>query len=222
MQPKAIIFDLDGTLLDTLRDLTLSTNAALAAFSLPPRTEEEVRAFVGNGVEKLMERAVPAGRANPSFAPCLDYFRTHYKVHCLDHTAPYPGVPEVLERLQKASIRTAIVSNKFDAAVKELAAHYFGSLIDLAVGESAAVRKKPAPDAVLAVMRALSVSPAECVYVGDSDVDVETGRNAGVRTIGVLWGFRDEACLRRAGGTELAHAPHDLLPLLSLSGDAAE
>ena len=106
--------------------------------------------------------------------------------------------------------------------MKELAAHYFGSLIDLAVGESAAVRKKPAPDAVLAVMRALSVSPAECVYVGDSDVDVETGRNAGVRTIGVLWGFRDEACLRRAGGTELAHAPHDLLPLLSLSGDAAE
>ena len=211
---RAVIFDLDGTLLNTLDDLAASTNAALRQFGYPERTVEEVRRFVGNGVRLLMVRALPQGEATPRFEEILAYFRQHYAAHCREATAPYPGIPALLARLRERGVRVAVVSNKFDAAVKDLCHAYFGGEVEVAVGESPAVAKKPAPDAVLAAMRELGVSPADTVYVGDSEVDVETARRAGVPCISVLWGFRDRAELVAHGATHFAPDTAALAALL--------
>ncbi len=211
---RAVIFDLDGTLLNTLDDLAASTNAALRQFGYPERTVEEVRRFVGNGVRLLMVRALPQGEETPRFEEILAYFRQHYAAHCREATAPYPGIPALLARLRERGVRVAVVSNKFDAAVKELCHAYFGGEVEVAVGESPAVAKKPAPDAVLAAMRELGVSPADAVYVGDSEVDVETARRAGLPCISVLWGFRDRAELVAHGATHFAPDTAALAALL--------
>lgn len=211
---RAVIFDLDGTLLNTLDDLAASTNAALRQFGYPERTVEEVRRFVGNGVRLLMVRALPQGEETPRFEEILAYFRQHYAAHCREATAPYPGIPALLARLRERGVRVAVVSNKFDAAVKELCHAYFGGEVEVAVGESPAVAKKPAPDAVLAAMRELGVSPADAVYVGDSEVDVETARRAGLPCISVLWGFRDRAELVAHGATHFAPDAAALAALL--------
>ena len=211
---RAAIFDLDGTLLDTLGDLHAAVNVALAAFGLPPRTLDEVRAFVGNGVRDLMKRAIPEGEAYPRFEECLAAFRAHYSAHSTDLTCPYAGIPALLADLRRRGIATAIVSNKFDGAVKALAQHYFPDLIDEAVGESPDRQKKPAPDTVLAVMDALAVRPEEAVLIGDSDVDILTAKNAEVASVGVLWGFRDKECLKAAGATRFATTVEELQSIL--------
>lgn len=189
----AILFDLDGTLLDTLGDLHASTNAVLASFGYPERTIDEVRRFVGNGARRLIEQAVPAGEGH-RVDEVLAAFQTYYAAHCDILTRPYPGIPELLTRLG-AQYPLAVVSNKPDRAVKELASIYFPTLY--ARGESTECPRKPAPDMVFAAMKALGAN--RCVYVGDSEVDVLTAKNAGVPCISVLWGFRDKGMLAEHG-----------------------
>ena len=212
----AVLFDLDGTLLNTLQDLADATNAALAAYGLPVRTVDEVRRFVGNGVRLLMERAVPGGAQHPQFEAILAYFKEYYAAHCRVNTAPYPGVLPMLETLQAAGVPAAVISNKFDGAVKQLAAAYFGTRVALAVGEKPGVRKKPAPDAVLHALEQLGVAPQRAVYIGDSDVDVATARNAGTDGIAVCWGFRSRQELEEAGAARIARSPEELLRMLGL------
>ncbi len=212
----AVLFDLDGTLLNTLQDLADATNAALAAFGLPARTVDEVRRFVGNGVRLLMERAVPGGAQHPQFEAILACFKEYYAAHCRVNTAPYPGVLPLLEALQAAGVPAAVISNKFDGAVKQLAVAYFGPRVALAVGEKPGVRKKPAPDAVLEALRQLGVAPERAVYIGDSDVDVQTARNAGTDGIAVCWGFRSRQELEAAGAARIARSPEELAKMLGL------
>ena len=213
MRIRAVIWDLDGTLLDTLGDLAASTNAALAAEGLPLRTEDEVRAFVGNGVRRLIERAV-GDAGHPAVDRVLDVFVQHYAVHSRDRTAPYDGIPALLQALRDAGVAQGIVSNKIDFAVRELTAVYFPGMMQVVVGDDPSRRRKPAPDSVLEAMRRLGAAPGETVYIGDSDVDVQTARNAGVACCAVTWGFRDEACLRAAGAEHIAHTPAMLLEIL--------
>lgn len=214
MKIKAVIWDLDGTLLNTLDDLAASTNAALEKNDLPLRTTDEVRCFVGNGVRKLIERAVPEmGDAHPRFQQVYDDFVAHYGAHSRDNTRPYDGIMEVLDALMAQGVKLAIVSNKIDFAVKELSRDYFGGRMESAVGDDPSRRKKPAPDSVLEAMRQMGVSAEECVYVGDSDVDVITARNAGIPCIAVTWGFRSEESLVKAGAAYVAHVPADILEI---------
>lgn len=214
MRIKAVIWDLDGTLLNTLADLAASTNAALRENGLPERTQDEVRAFVGNGIRLLIERAVPDGAENPMFQQVYDAFVRHYGAHSRDRTRPYEGIIPLLDELGKRGVKLAIVSNKIDFAVKELSSAYFGDRMQVAVGDDPLRRKKPAPDSVLEAMRQLGVTAGETVYVGDSDVDVRTAQNAGIPCCAVSWGFRSEACLRAAGAEHIAATPDELLTIL--------
>ena len=214
MNIKAVIWDLDGTLLNTLDDLAASVNAALAMNGMPLRSTEEVRAFVGNGIRNLMIRAVPGGEANPAFDKALEDFIRHYGAHSRDRTRPYDGILETLDRLSAEGVKHAIVSNKIDFAVKALSRAYFGERMCAAIGDDPSRAKKPAPDSVFAAMREMGVTAQETVYVGDSDVDVLTARNAGVPCVAVLWGFRDEACLRAAGAERLARTPDELREII--------
>ncbi len=214
MRRNIAIFDLDGTLLDTLEDLYRATNEALSRHSLPARTRDEVRMFVGNGVEILIRRAVPAGTDEATVTAVLADFKAVYAAICEEHTAPYDGIPELLAALRARGIRVAVVSNKFDAATKQLCARYFGELIEIAAGERAGIRKKPAPDTVFEVLRQLGMSADSAVYIGDSDVDIETARAAGMPCISVTWGLRDEDFLIEHGATVLVHTPEELLGIL--------
>ena len=200
---KGVLFDLDGTLLDTLEDLYQSVNAALAACGFPERTRMEVRSFVGNGVRNLMVRSVPDREENPKFEECFQKFREHYAVHLNDHTTPYAGIMELLAELKEKGIPTAVVSNKSDAAVKELCRETFGDLVPLAIGESERVKKKPAPDTVIEAAAGIGVPLKDCVYVGDSEVDLATAENAGIPCISVSWGFRDKELLESLGAKTL-------------------
>ncbi len=209
---STIIFDLDGTLLDTLDDLWISVNAALLSCGLPIRECEEVRAFVGNGIVKLMERAT--GEVSQEVgARALSFFKMHYGAHCEDNTKPYEGIMELLAACKERGIKTAVVSNKADFATKKLAATYFGDLLELAVGENEAegVRKKPAPDSLFAVMEQLGAKREETVYVGDSEVDIQTAKNAKVDCISVTWGFKDREFLAKNGATRLVDSPLEVL-----------
>lgn len=214
MRIRAVIWDLDGTLLDTLDDLTDSVNYALSQNGLPARTRDEVRLFVGNGVRKLVERAVPAGTDAAAVDAVYASFVRRYGAHSRDRTRPYDGVPQALDALCAMGVQNAIVSNKIDFAVRELSRHYFGDRMREAVGDDPSRRKKPAPDSVLEAMRRMGVGPQETAYVGDSDVDVLTARNAGVACVAVSWGFRDEACLRAAGAKTVCATPQALLEAL--------
>ena len=208
------IFDLDGTLLDTLGDLASAVNFALRHHGMPVHTVDDVRRFVGNGVRLLMERAVPDGVGNPRFDEALATFRSYYLEHQLDTTRPYPGIPGLLGELKRRGKRMAVVSNKFQTATEELCRHFFPDTIEVAIGENeaAGIRKKPAPDTVREALRRLGAASTDrCVYVGDSDVDIMTARNSGLPCISVLWGFRDRDFLLRHGATTFAAAPADLL-----------
>lgn len=211
-----VIFDLDGTLLNTLEDLADSVNYALRQSYFPERTIEEVRKSVGNGVAKLMERVIPDGRENPLYDETLHKFREYYALHCKDKTKPYEGIMEMLDSLCTEGYRLAIVSNKFDAAVKELSSLYFGDHILSAIGESEKVRKKPAPDTVYQALGELSADAGQAVYVGDSDVDIRTAANVPMPCISVTWGFRDRQILLEAGAdaSRMITHPAQLLPLL--------
>ena len=211
---KAVIFDLDGTLLNTLQDLCNSTNAALKQYGYPGRTLDEVRSFVGNGVKLLILRAL--GIENPEDCPDFDdvfaAFRAHYADHSNDCTCAYPGIMELLAKLKEAGAPMAIVSNKLDPAVKQLNEIYFKDFISVAIGENeaAGVKKKPAPDTVYAALRELGVSPEDAVYVGDSEVDIATAKNAGIPCISVTWGFRDRAWLLAHGAEIFCDTPEDV------------
>ena len=205
-----VIFDLDGTLLDTLQDLADSANHALAASGFPRRTLEEVRQFVGNGVGMLIHRAVPEGTSPEAEAACLACFRAHYLTNMSHKTAPYPGILELLDRLAGAGKRLAVVSNKFDGAVKGLCRTYFGHRLAAAIGESEGVARKPAPDTVLRALAELGVSREGAVYVGDSDVDILTARNAGIPCLSVSWGFRDRDFLLAHGARIILDSPQAL------------
>lgn len=207
------IFDLDGTLLNTLNDLAASTNYALRSAGMPEHSVEDVRRFVGNGVKKLMERAIPDGLDNPKFDETYATFRRHYLEHSLDTTKPYEGIPEVLAELKRRGKKLAIVSNKFYAATQELAKHFFPETIQVAIGERENIHKKPAPDTVLEAMRQLGVGKDGSIYIGDSDVDIDTAKNVGIPCISVLWGFSDKDFLISHGATHLIKTPKELLEL---------
>lgn len=207
---KTYIFDLDGTLLSTLADLAASTNYALRTHHMPERSLDEVRRFVGNGVKKLMERAIPDGLNNPLFEETFATFRQHYMQHNLDTTQPYPGIMQLLEQLKAEDKNIAVVSNKFYAATRELCRHFFGELVPVAIGEREDIRKKPAPDTVIEALRELGVDKEGAVYIGDSDVDIMTAKNSGMPCVSVLWGFRDKEFLLEHGATTLISQPEDM------------
>lgn len=213
MRYHTYIFDLDGTLLDTLTDLAASCNYALRTHGMPEHSIDDVRRFVGNGVRLLMERAVPGGAGHPDFEATFATFREHYMQHSLDTTRPYPGIPEVLAELKKRGCRLAVVSNKMMAATVELCHHFFPDTIEVAIGENeaAGIRKKPAPDTVFAALKELGAEKDGAVYVGDSDVDFRTSVNAGIPCVSVLWGFRDRDFLIQHGAKTFISAPSELL-----------
>ena len=213
MKYNTYIFDLDGTLLDTLQDLAASVNYALRQHGMPEHSIDDVRRFVGNGVRLLMERAIPDGAANPDFEATFATFREHYMHHSLDTTRPYPGIPEVLTELKSRGCKLAVVSNKMMAATQELIRHFFPDTIEVAIGEHEAegIRKKPAPDTVFAALKELGTGKEDAVYVGDSDVDIATARNSGLPCVSVLWGFRDKAFLIKHGAETFVSKPSELL-----------
>ena len=210
MKYDLLIFDLDGTILDTLEDLKLSTNYALTFHGFPERTLDEVRRFVGNGIGKLIERAVPAGTPEKETQRVLATFKRHYGAHCADHTKPYEKIPEFLKAVRESGCQTAVVSNKADFAVQELCEQYFPGMFDFVVGEREGIRRKPCPDSVNEVLKTLRKTKEQAVYVGDSDVDVETAKNAGMPVIGVSWGFRGRKFLEEHGAERIADEPEDL------------
>ena len=207
MSYKAVLFDMDGTLLDTLEDLCDSTNHALAQMGYPLRGIEEIRRFIGNGAEKQIRRAVPEGTSEGKIMETLAAFRAYYQDHCQIKTKVYDGLLDVLSELKEKGVKMAVVSNKPDAAVKPLCAHYFPGIF--ALGETAGCPRKPDKAMVLKAMDAIGVT--ECIYVGDSEVDVRTAKNAGVPCLSVLWGFRDR---EQIGGTVYCETVNCLVPML--------
>lgn len=215
---KTLIFDLDGTILDTLDDLADALNYALRVHGYPSRTVEEVRRMVGNGIGNLVSRGIQEGREQRSdqeIQAALETFKGYYGDHCRDKTKPYDGVLEALDQLKKAGYALALVSNKADFAVQELRGVFFPGVFDYAAGEKSGVARKPAPDMVHNAQAALGVAPEECVYIGDSEVDVATARNAGVDLVAVTWGFRDRETLLAAGAVTLVDSPKELRAMLS-------
>lgn len=214
MSKKAVVFDLDGTLLNTLDDLADSTNFALSCLGFPERSIEEIRRFVGNGNVKLIERSVPDGTDKEQLNACYNAFIKHYKEHMLDKTRPYEGIPELLRSLKEREIKLAIVTNKTEFAAKEICARVFGDLPDLVIGANDTLKKKPAPDGVLYALDKLGVSKSQAVFVGDSEVDIQTAINAEIDCIGVLWGFRDEEVLLEMGVKKTAKTASQLGKLI--------
>ncbi len=212
MKYKAILFDLDGTLLDTLEDMADALNRTMDRFDLPHRTLREVRSFVGNGAKRLIELAT--GAEGDRLAEILAVYKEDYDRNYLIKTAPYPGVMQLLDELHAAGCLVGIVSNKPDSTVRSLADALFQGKADIAVGEKAGIRRKPAPDTVLAAMKALGVTKEDTVYVGDSEVDIMTARAAGVPCISVTWGFRDQDVLEKAGAERYADSCNALWALL--------
>ena len=213
-QITTVIFDLDGTLLYTLEDLQGSVNYALSQMNYALRNLEEVRHFVGHGVYRLIERAVPDGTSREEIDRTFEIFREHYSKNCNVTTRAYDGILDLLTILKEKGYHLAIVSNKMDSAVKALNEIYFNTWISVAIGATDTVRKKPAPDTVFAAMKELGVSPKETIYVGDSEVDIETAKNAGIPCISCKWGFRDLEVLEEAGATMLVDRPDEILSLL--------
>lgn len=205
------IFDLDGTILNTIEDLADSTNYVLEQFGMPSRNLEEIKRFVGNGIRKLLEQAVPAGTDEETIDRVHEMFTDYYKLHCADKTRPYDGIVEVIKKLRSKGIKTAVVSNKADYGVQALCRDYFDGLFDYAVGEKEGNRRKPYPDSVFDVLKKLNLQREDAVYIGDSDVDLATSQNAGMDVIMVGWGFRTEEFLKKCGATSVIHKPEEIL-----------
>ncbi len=214
MQYEAVIFDLDGTLLDTLEDLCYSTNFALSQFGYPERSLKEVRSFVGNGIGKLIERALPGGIENSDYNAVLTVFKAHYASNCNNKTKAYNGIYDLLDALKTRNIRMAVVSNKVDSAVKDLCERYFPGYFQIAVGEKEGIRRKPSPDSVLEAINFLGAAKEHTVYIGDSEVDVETAKNAGIELIAVSWGFRERKQLAAIGKFAIADTVEEIIPLI--------
>lgn len=215
-----ILFDLDGTLLNTLEDLRISVNFALKKFGYSEKTLEEIRASVGNGLRRLIERSVPAGTSDETVDAVLAAMKSHYQEHCAVKTAPYSGILELLDALKAAGFRMAIVSNKAAPMTEQLRQKFFAAQVPFAFGESAELRRKPWPDMPLAALRKLGSAAETSVYVGDSEVDVQTAKNAGIPCLSVGWGFRSAQELHDAGVSEIFNTPQELLnELLSRASD---
>lgn len=211
---KMVIFDLDGTLLDTLDDLCNSVNYSLRTNNFPERSLAEVRTFVGNGIRLLIERSVPEGTSKKLIDKTFECFKTYYAVHCNDKTKTYPGVMDMLKELKKNGYKIAVLSNKAQYAVTKLCDIYFNNLLDDAVGARENVAKKPSPDALYICAENNNINLNNVIYVGDSDVDVATANNAGVRGIAVTWGFRSRELLIKCGAENLADNTDELLQIL--------
>ena len=214
MKYDLIVFDMDGTILDTLEDLKNSMNHTLRLYNMPERTLDEIRSFVGNGIRKLIERAVPEGTSEHRIYEIQGDFMKHYGEHCADFTRPYDGVNELIAQLRNRGYKTAVVSNKADGAVQELCVQYFPNLFDLAIGERPELAKKPAPDMVNLALEKLQVSHQKAVYIGDSDVDVATARNSKLDMIAVDWGFRTREFLIEQGAEIIVSTPEEILGLV--------
>lgn len=214
---KTVIFDLDGTLIDSLKDLTISVNYCMKKYGGPQYTDDEIKEKVGRGIYVLIEKSLPGGRKNPQYDACVGEFAPYYKEHMFDHSCAFPGIMEVLEALKSKDYHLAIVSNKFDAAVKEISQRFFGDLIEVAIGETEkqGIRKKPAPDTVFAAMKQLNVQQQDCIYVGDSEVDLQTAANAGIPCVSVTWGYKTAEFLKDNGAEKIVSTPKELLDCLS-------
>ena len=214
MKYELAVFDMDGTILNTLDDLTDATNHALRTFGYPEHSIEEVRFFVGNGIAKLIERATPAGTSEEERVRVRAEFMDYYKIHSADKTGPYPGINDLLKKLRAAGVRTAVVSNKPDVAVRELVKTYYDGLFDAAVGDMEGQAVKPAPDMCLKVFKELGMGPEKAVYIGDSDTDIQTARNAGLDEILVSWGFRGRQFLTEHGAKNICDTPDEVYDVI--------
>lgn len=214
MKYKAVIFDMDGTILNTLEDLKNATNYSLRQFGMPERSLEEVRMFVGNGIRKLVERAVPAGTSEEKIAQVFDVFLEYYEIHSADNTSPYPGILELVEKLKKSGIKTAVSTNKADVPAQELGREYFNGIFDLIVGQQDGLKVKPAPDSVNKILTILDIQKKDAIYIGDSDVDVQTAKNSGLDFIGVSWGFRGREFLEKNGAKNIVDNANEILDLV--------
>ena len=208
---QAIIFDLDGTLLNTLDDLYSSVNHALTRFNLPVRSKWEVRSYLGNGVRRLVEHALPKGCDAELTEKVFNEFREYYLEHSLDRTQPYEGIIPMLKQCKELGLKTAIVSNKLDMAVQDLHQRFFSDCIDVAIGETPDVKRKPAPDMVMKAIEQLGCKHEEAIYVGDSEVDLATAQNASLPCIAVSWGFRDKDFLIEQGAKTIIDNPKQLI-----------
>lgn len=207
---KAVLFDMDGTLLDTLEDLCDSTNHVLRQMGYPERSLAEMRRFVGNGAEMQIRRSVPEGTGEEKIMEVLAAYRAYYQDHCQIKTKVYDGLLDMLSELKAKGVKLAVVSNKPDSAVQKLSREYFGGRMDFAVGPSGSVRCKPYPDMAETALRALGVEKKDAVFVGDSEVDVQTGLNAGLDVIAVSWGFRTREVVMAAGAKMIADNADEL------------
>ena len=214
---RNIVWDMDGTLMDTLQDLMLAVNHALKKYDMPERTMEQIRCSVGNGVRRLVVQSVPGGEDNPLYQAVFDEFRNWYLAHCEDHTAPYEGILEVLRELKMRGYRMAIVSNKIQEGIDELHRRWFSDTIDVAIGERPGIARKPAADMVRLALREIGASQDDSVYIGDSDVDMATARNSGLPCISVLWGFRTRRELSASGAKHFVGKPHEILEMLDIN-----
>lgn len=213
---EAVIFDLDGTLLNTIDDLADSCNKTLSQLGMPARTIEEVRSFVGNGIARLIELAIPKGKENPEFEKAVELMKKNYGDNWHNKTRPYDGIMELIRELKNRGIKIGINSNKPDPQVKELANLYFSDVVgnDTAVGEKNGFKRKPSPDLVNEILSIMNVSRENAVYVGDSEVDIATARNAGIKCISVTWGFRSRQLLEQHGAVFFASTPMEILDLI--------
>lgn len=216
MKKKLIIFDMDGTLLNTLPDLTDSANFAFAKFGFVQRTPAEIKSFIGDGVVQFIERAIPNGQKNPHFSQCLELFKDTYSKNISNKTIPYTGIIDLLKNLKNSGYKIGIASNKYDSAVQKLAKKYFDKLIDLSVGEDEAngINKKPAPDMINKIAKELNFSKENIIYVGDSEVDLQTARNSNIPCISVTWGYKDKDFLINNGAVNLADTPQDIFEII--------
>ena len=209
-----VIFDMDGTVLNTLDDLATSVNYVLTRYGMPVHCTEDYRRYFGNGIRYALECAVPKGTEETTIDQMLPVFKEHYNAHCLDKTRPYDGIPELMKALRDRGFKLAIVSNKIDSAVKELNAKFFSAYVDVTIGEREGIQRKPAPDTVVQALKELKSSKHEAVYIGDSEVDLQTAANAGLPCISVLWGFREKDFLTEQGATVFANTPQEIYDLL--------
>lgn len=211
MKYRAVVFDLDGTLVNSVDDLTENVNLALKQVGYPERTVEEIKRFVGNGVEMLMIRALPKGTAKEEIDKCFLIFKGYYLSNMHNRTKPYEGIIELLTELKARGIKTAVVSNKLDQATKEMCNDYFGDLIGVAIGDNDQRQRKPAADNVLEALIQIGASQEDAIYVGDTKVDVETAKNSKLPVVGVTWGYRGREELLKAEADYIIDMPMELL-----------
>ena len=216
---NTVIFDMDGTVLNTLEDLTVSVNYVLSKFNMPDHSEEEYRKFFGNGIKYALKCAVTEETPEEVIEEMLPIFREHYNEHCHDRTKPYDGIIELMSMLRANGYKMAIVSNKIDSAVKELNDRFFSEYVDVAIGEKPGIKRKPAPDTVLAALDELGSKKEAAVYIGDSEVDLQTALNSELPCISVLWGFRDKDFLISKGASVFAETPEEVYDIFKKTGD---